>query len=114
VTSILPDSNQTEVDALLNPWPAAIYAGAHTHVRMLRPHYGAVAINPGSVGMATGARVGGGEHLLTRAEFALLDISRDGVRIDFREVALDPVALVASVRASTSPDADWWIEGWSR
>lgn len=114
VTGILPETNQDEVDALLNPWPAAIYAGAHTHIRMLRPHYGAAAINPGSVGMATGVRADGGEHLLTRTEFALLDLSREGVRIDFREVALDSAALVASVRASTTPDADWWIEGWSR
>jgi predicted phosphodiesterase len=113
VIGILPDSPQAEVDALLNPWPAAIYAGAHTHIRMLRPHYGAVAINPGSAGMATGVR-SNGEHLLTRAEFAILEIMDAGARIDFREVALDPAALVASVRASTTPDAEWWIEGWSR
>jgi hypothetical protein len=80
---------------------------------MLRPHYGAVAINPGSAGMSTGVRPGG-EHLLTRAEFAMLDVSADGVHIDFRDVALDAAALVASVRASATPDAEWWIEGWSR
>ena len=112
VTGILPESPQIDVDALLNAWPAAIYAGAHTHVRMLRPHYGAVAINPGSVGMATGVRPGG-EHLLTRAEFVMLELTEAGAGIGFREVALDPAALVASVRASTTPDAEWWIEGWS-
>jgi predicted phosphodiesterase len=114
VTSILPDSPEAELDALLGPFPARVYAGAHTHVRMLRPHHNALVINPGSVGMAAATRPGGGERLVPRAEFTLIEVDERGKRVDFRDVALDQDALVASVRASTTPDADWWIEGWSR
>lgn len=114
LTGILPETSEAELDALLDPWPARIYAGAHTHVRMLRPHRDATVINPGSVGMALAAGVDGAEHLVARAEFAFLDVDEDGIRIDFRAIELDHAALVESVRASSNPDAEGWIEGWSR
>jgi predicted phosphodiesterase len=114
VTSLLPESSEAELETALGPFPARVYAGAHTHVRMLRPHRASLVINPGSVGMATAIRPGVGERLVTHAEFAFVETGADGIRVDFREVPLDPGALVASVEASGSPDAEWWIEGWSR
>jgi len=113
VTTVLPETPAAELDRLLNPWPARIYAGAHTHVRMLRPHHASLVINPGSVGMAPASQHGGGDHLVAHAEFAFIEISEVGTRVDFRTLDLDRAALVASVRTTTTPDADWWIEGWS-
>lgn len=114
VTSLLPETSVSGLDAALRPFPARVYAGAHTHVRMLRPHHGSIVINPGSVGMATATRPGVGERLVPHAEFAFVETVAGGVSVEFREVPLDPGALVASVEASSSPDAAWWIEGWSR
>ena len=114
VVSILPETPVDELDRRLSPWPAAIYAGAHTHMRMLRPHHASLVINPGSAGMATAIRPGGGERLVAHAEFAVIETGESGDRVDFRTIELDRAALVESMRASSTPDADWWIDGWSR
>ena len=114
VTSILPETSAAELDLLLNPWPARIYAGAHTHVRMLRPLHASLVINPGSIGMASATSPYGGEHLAAQAEFALVQADAAGMRVEFRTLDLDRTALIESVRRSATPDAAWWIEGWSR
>jgi len=114
VTSILPQNPESELDRLLNPWPAHVYAGAHTHVRMLRPHHASLVVNPGSVGMASASRPNGEDRLVAQAEFAFLEASAAGIRVDFRAIELDRAALVESVRTSATPDAGWWREEWSR
>jgi predicted phosphodiesterase len=114
VTAILPETPTAELDRLLNPWPARIYAGAHTHTRMLRPHHASLVINPGSVGMASAIRPNGEDHLVTHAEYAVIETDQSETHIDFRTIELDRAALVASVEASSSPDAAWWLDGWSR
>jgi predicted phosphodiesterase len=114
VTSILPETPQADLDRLLNPWPAHVYAGAHTHVQMLRPRHASLLINPGSAGMASATRPHGEEHLVAQAEFAFVEADSDGIRVDFRSIELDRAALVESVRKSTTPDAAWWSENWSR
>ena len=113
VTSILPQTPAAELARLLNPWPALVYAGAHTHVRMLRPHQASLVVNPGSVGMASAIRPNGEDHLIAQVEFAILEADAGGIRVDFRAIELDRAALVDSARSSRNPDAGWWAESWS-
>ena len=81
---------------------------------MLRPHHASLVINPGSAGMASAVRPNGEDHLVAHAEYAVIVSNPSETRIEFRTIDLDRAALIASVEASSSPDAAWWLDGWSR
>jgi predicted phosphodiesterase len=99
----------------LFPGDAAIYAGGHTHIQLLRRHAGYRLLNPGSVGFpgvgpgTTDLPVNDG---VAWAEFAVIDTT-DGLSIDLRRLPLDIDALRASVRDSSMPHADWWLSRWA-
>src|SRR5262245_52291946 len=90
-TDILSTTSPERLDEVLAGERAAVMAGGHTHLQMLRQHHGSLLVNPGSVGMPfRDYREGHPPQLMAHAEYATVE-ARDG-RID---VGLHRVALEA-------------------
>ena len=91
---------------------ADVMAGGHTHIQMLRQHYGTLFVNPGSVGSAfvlpaTPETV---PTLLPWAEYAILDWSEGVLSVDLRRVRFDIDAFWKIVSQSDVPVKDWWLQ----
>ena len=92
---------------------AAIFAGGHTQIRMLRAHRGQEVINPGSVGLAYQFFPDGSVRVPPWAELALLVQSATGaVSADFRRVSYDRNATVRAMIEREMPHAAWWAADW--
>jgi putative phosphoesterase len=105
---------------VLEQWIAGfefdVLVGGHTHVQLLRRLDERVIVNVGSVGMpfARALLPGGGEpKILPWCEYAVLSCTKGVASFDLRRVPLDVAAFVASVRASSFPNAEAWVRHWS-
>jgi len=97
---LLSDTRSDELDELLGPQRAAVMAGGHTHLQMLRQHDGGWLLNPGSVGMPFRRYVAGARpDILAHAEYALVDGHRDHIKVELKRVSLDKRALRAQAHA---------------
>jgi predicted phosphodiesterase len=111
---IVSATPEHELDRLLSGSAAAVIAGGHTHVPMVRKHRGTTLLNPGSVGLAYEYLSGGGVRVPPWAEFGLLTVDGDGARsIELRRVAYDRAATVRAMRERGMPHAGWWATDWS-
>ncbi len=100
-----------ELDRLLGGCEAAVMAGGHTHIQMVRQHRGNLLVNPGSVGAPFREFVGGRlPTLLPHAEYAVVEGSEGGVRVDLRRVALDKGALRRAAAEREHPMRDSLVE----
>lgn len=101
---LLATTPPEEVDRLLGDDTATVMAGGHTHVQMLRQHRGMLLVNPGSLGMPFKEYVSGrAPTVLGHAEYAIIESSRAGVRVQLQRVALDKSALCRDVRDCGNP-----------
>jgi diadenosine tetraphosphatase ApaH/serine/threonine PP2A family protein phosphatase len=92
---------------------AAIFAGGHTHIRMLRAYRGREIVNPGSVGLAYQFFPDGSVRVPPWAEFAMLSQADAGaVSVDFRRVPYDRDATVRAMIEGEMPHAAWWAADW--
>ena len=82
---------------------AAVLAGGHTHVPLLRRHAGMSILNPGSVGMP---------EQPPWADYAIVDAASSRLAIELRRVRLDGAAVRQAALASGMPHAAWWAEYW--
>jgi predicted phosphodiesterase len=111
IVATTPDD---ELDGMLASQDAAIIAGGHTHIRMLRAYRGREIVNPGSVGLAYQFFPDGSVRVPPSAEFALLSRSGAGVvSVDFRRVSYDRDATVRAMTEREMPHAAWWVADWS-
>jgi predicted phosphodiesterase len=93
-----------EVDEMLEGRRAAVLAGGHTHVQMLRQHRGMWIVNPGSVGLPFREVVDRGPPtLLPDAEYAIVEARADSVGVTLRRVPVERALLRASVAGSDLP-----------
>ncbi|HMA94800.1 MAG TPA: metallophosphoesterase family protein [Polyangiaceae bacterium] len=96
------------LDDMLAGHLAAVMAGGHTHIPMLRQHRGMLLVNPGSVGMAFERYVCGKvPTLLAHAEWASVDASRGHVSVSLHRVELDRRTLRAAAGSVDHPLAAW-------
>ncbi len=106
---------EPELAVMLDGREAAILAGGHTHVQLLRRYGDAHLLNPGSVGLP-GTGPGTPDLPVNRgvrwAEYAVLEVTGGRLSIDLRRVPLDVERLLAAGRASGMPHADWWAGKW--
>ncbi len=90
-----------------------IYAGGHTHIQMLRSFSNSIIMNPGSVGLAFRREPSGRRHYhCTVAEYALVNLSRGRLSIEFVSVPYSLSELSSAVRKSGMPNPDWWLSDW--
>ena len=110
---ILPTTPAGPLTKLLGPKPAAIMAGGHTHLQMLRQHEGIWVVNPGSVGH--GFRVAGSPEqppqLLPWVEFALIDSNAEALHVTLGRLPFDIAAHRLSVQSSGLDELTkaWWL-----
>jgi len=109
IVATTPDA---ELAGMMASHDAAIIAGGHTHIRMLRAYQGREFVNPGSVGLAYRFFPDGSVHVPPWAEFALLSRTDAGaVSVDFRRVPYDRDATVCAMAEREMPHAAWWATG---
>jgi predicted phosphodiesterase len=111
VEDILATTPPEQLDALLGERNAAVMAGGHTHLQMLRQHRGSLVVNAGSVGMPFKEYVAGGRPtLLAHAEYAIVEQKDGVVSVTLHRVPIDRRALQDSVSATGNPLRQWLIE----
>jgi putative phosphoesterase len=94
-----------EVDRMLQGHRAALMAGGHTHLPMVRQHRGMLLVNPGSLGIPFHEPPAAGKAptILPRAEYAIVDVTRDRASVDLRRVAIDTRRLAQQVDGWDNP-----------
>ena len=113
---ILATTPADELDRMLEPHSAQIFAGGHTHVQMLRQSKGRLVINAGSVGSPFRQSFvpNTQPELLPWAEYAILESSDGITSVDLRRIPFDIKAFCRIAAASTLPLRDWWLEQYGR
>ncbi len=110
---LLSTTEEKAVDDFFAGQSAAVLAGGHTHIQMLRQRGEQVILNPGSVGNAfLHPYLPGGNTptLLPWAEYALVRAERGGWSADLRRVPLDTREILQQVSKSGNPSTQWWLE----
>jgi predicted phosphodiesterase len=101
---LLPDTPEEELDAELGPVRAAVMAGGHKHIQMLREHRGTRVLNPGSVGAPFREPPRGKRPtILDHAEYASLEVRAGKLDIALHRVALDRHELARAALESRNP-----------
>ena len=110
---ILPTTPPEELDALFGEVTATVLAGGHTQQQMLRRHRDMLILNPGSVGLAVD-RVPFTFHSRNPpwAGYAVLRAGDGGLGIELRRTPFAVAALLAAVRESGMPHAEWYAGDW--
>lgn len=108
---VLATTPADELDELLAGHQAAVMAGGHTHVQMMRQHRGALLVNPGSVGLPFKEYVAGEPPtVLAHAEYATVEADANGVSVNLRRVALDKATLRKAAAGSDVPMRDLLVQ----
>lgn len=101
---LLATTDPAELDAALAGQSAAVMAGGHTHIQMVRQHRGNLLVNPGSVGMPFLEFANGcAPRVMPYAEYATIESSKTGVQVSLKRVAVDKGRLRGEARSSSSP-----------
>jgi len=109
MTATTPDEALSEI---LKGRDFSIFAGGHTHAQMFRKLGGAIVMNPGSVGMPYVKDSAGRFTNPSWAEYAMLDVDAQDVRVELCRVKYDLAALEKAVRVSGLPKPEWWLQDW--
>ena len=96
----------------LRGFNADIFAGGHTHTQMFRRFRSSIVINPGSVGLPFQEDSSGRVRNPTRAEYALVAVTRKSFSLDLLSVPYSRTDLEEAVRKSGMPNSDWWLSDW--
>ena len=106
---LLPDVSRAELDRALAGVHADLFLAGHTHLQMLRRRPDSLYANVGSVGLPFSDGPSGGSLRVCRwAEYSLATVDERGLTLEFRRVPYDVDELLAAVRASEMPHAEWW------
>jgi putative phosphoesterase len=111
VEDVLATTPPEQLDEIFEGRHAAVMAGGHTHLQMLRQHRGSLLVNAGSVGMPFREYVAGGRPtLLAHAEYAIVEEARGAINVALHRVPLDKSAVQAAVSQSSNPLREWFLE----
>jgi diadenosine tetraphosphatase ApaH/serine/threonine PP2A family protein phosphatase len=105
---ILPTTPEEKFQQLLGGYIPHVLTGGHTHLQQLR-RLGvseSFFFNPGSVGLAYSHQQPEESFRVDRwAEYAVLSVEADRLRLEFRRVPFDTTALIAVYRSNGRPHA---------
>jgi predicted phosphodiesterase len=108
---LLSTTPADELGRMFGGHEAAVMAGGHTHIQMLRQHRGTLVVNPGSVGLPFREYVGGGPpEILDHAEYAVVTATAGSISVDLRRVELAVATLRASLERSDLPLASMLLQ----
>lgn len=113
---ILATTPSDELSRLVNGYTAELMAGGHTHIQMLRQHYGKLVMNPGSVGNAflVTALETTVPTLLPWAEYAIVNAREGVLAVHMHRVEFDTKGLLELIGDSDLPIKDWWLDEYAR
>jgi predicted phosphodiesterase len=104
VEDLLATTPPEPLDEMLAGHRAAVMAGGHTHIQMLRQHRGIWVVNPGSVGMPFKEYVGGGPPIvLPYAEYATIESVGGVLGVQLHRVPLDKSLLRQAALSVDNP-----------
>ncbi|MCP4359498.1 MAG: metallophosphoesterase family protein [Chloroflexi bacterium] len=112
-TDLIVDTTPvTELNHYFDGHTAAIMAGGHSHVQMLRQVNGTWIINPGSVGNSFRSvyTPGSTPTLNPWAEYGIVEWQEGAVSVEMRRVYFDLKETRQAIRQSDIPNMDWWLE----
>jgi len=111
---ILPTTPAAELDEMLAGHGAAVMAGGHTHVQMVRQHKGLMIVNAGSVGEPLNQMpVEDTACILPWAEYTVVSWVNGFLGIESRRVPIDLQALKQAVLTSDMPDVIKEVWSWT-
>jgi predicted phosphodiesterase len=107
---LLPTTPSDEFERALAPHAAHVLCGGHVHLQFQRRVGDSFHFNPGSVGLAYHHDQPPDTPAIDPwAEYAILDVDRDRVALEFRRVPYDVGAYLHTMRASGRPHAEFSI-----
>jgi diadenosine tetraphosphatase ApaH/serine/threonine PP2A family protein phosphatase len=110
---ILSVTPTAELDQMLEGHTAAVMAGGHQHVQMLRQHRGRLIVNAGSVGQPFDHRpFEDGPRLLPCAQYAIINWIDGVLSVELRQVPVDLDAVKQAALVSNMPGTDYWVNWW--
>jgi hypothetical protein len=105
---VLSTTPPEQVDRLFSGFDAAVMAGGHTHIQMVRRHGAALILNPGSVGLPYQRRSSSeGVRIAPWAEYAIVGCRDGHLSVDLRRVPVDTAAVTNAMLTSGMPHAEW-------
>ncbi|MCB0260060.1 MAG: metallophosphoesterase family protein [Calditrichae bacterium] len=113
--NIFPQTPEEELRRCFGNLHAAVFAGGHTHIAMVRPYHDALVVNPGSVGCPFAAipPPGGVPALLPWAEYAEVMLQDNALSVTLHRIPFDTDAYKKVLSQSTLPIREWWISQYS-
>lgn len=113
-TEIIRDTTpEPQLAEALNGQTATIMAGGHTHTQLLRRYQQSYIINPGSIGLPYEYKSNSTNvQNPPWAEYAIINLEGSKLDISLHRAQYDIRPLLAVVRQSGMPYADWWIQDW--
>ena len=109
---ILSTTSEPAVERMLDGVNAAVYAGGHTHVQMLRRVRSAIVVNPGSVGLPFRRWLPDKVCVAPWAEYALVTSEDGKLGVELRRTTYDVESFLRLSRESGMPHAEWWADTW--
>lgn len=113
IDKILSTTPSKKLKKLFKGYQAAVFAGGHTHVQMIRQHKGTLIMNAGSVGQPFAQS--SFKHtpcVLPWAEYAIIGWHEGALNIDLRRVPIDLQAVKQAAIESDLPAKHAWIDNW--
>ena len=103
---------QELLDVYFEKQTATVFIGGHSHIQMHRRSGEILLLNSGSVGNAFkfAFTPGNPPSLLPWAEYAIVEQDGEFLRSDMRRVYFDIPKLIARVKQSGLPGAEWWYK----
>jgi putative phosphoesterase len=112
--AILASTPVETLDEMVAGNAAAVMAGGHTHIQMLRQHHGYLFVNPGSVGMPFKDYVSGGSPtILCHAEYAIIEEAGGNIEVSLRRLQLDRDKLCRAQKQSAHPLREFLLKQYS-
>jgi predicted phosphodiesterase len=110
---ILSTTPPADLERMLAGRAAAVMAGGHNHVQMLRRHRDTLIVDVGSVGQPFERMpFAGVPRFLPWAEYAIVGRSPGVLSVDLRQVSVDVDAVKQAALDSDMPGKEGWVSWW--